>query len=135
MHTARTPPVDVAPATITAVLAMHAGHICPSSELNSACSSTAAGKTETVNLESRRAMRCERLPGCETLHSRNFPLPTRFLRPVILVVAAPPCAFLVASLGGAVEPLEHAPEAVQPARVRGIGVVDDAILERERAHA
>src|ERR1700680_3155782 len=30
MHTARIPPVDPAPATITAVLAMHAGHICPS---------------------------------------------------------------------------------------------------------
>src|SRR5215469_15254340 len=54
---------------------------------------------------------------------------------VILVMAAPPGACLVASLGGAVEPLERAPEAVQPARVRGIGVVDDAILERERAHA
>ena len=33
MHTARIPPVAAAPATITAVLAMHAGHICPSSEL------------------------------------------------------------------------------------------------------
>jgi len=33
MHTARIPPVDPAPATITAVLAMHAGHICPSFEL------------------------------------------------------------------------------------------------------
>lgn len=33
MHTARIPPVDPAPATIAAVLAMHAGHICPSSEL------------------------------------------------------------------------------------------------------
>jgi hypothetical protein len=32
MHTARIPPVDPAPATITAVLAMHTGHICPSSE-------------------------------------------------------------------------------------------------------
>src|ERR1700692_3220670 len=31
MHTARIPPVE-APANITAVLAMHAGHICPSSE-------------------------------------------------------------------------------------------------------
>ena len=30
MHTARIPPVDPAPASITAVLAMHAGHICPS---------------------------------------------------------------------------------------------------------
>jgi hypothetical protein len=29
MHTARIPPVDPAPATITAALAMHAGHICP----------------------------------------------------------------------------------------------------------
>src|SRR5580704_163427 len=28
MHTARIPPVDPAPAAITAVLAMHAGHIC-----------------------------------------------------------------------------------------------------------
>src|SRR5258708_25424063 len=33
MHTIRIPPVDPAPATITAVLAMHAGHICPSYEL------------------------------------------------------------------------------------------------------
>jgi hypothetical protein len=49
-------------------------------------------------------------------------------------VAAPPDARLVAPLGGAVEPLVHAPEAVQSARVGGIGVVDDAVLERERAH-
>ena len=28
MHTARIPPVDPAPATIAAVLAMHTGHIC-----------------------------------------------------------------------------------------------------------
>src|SRR5712691_5929355 len=33
MHTAKIPPVDPAPATITAVLAMHAGHMCPSPEL------------------------------------------------------------------------------------------------------
>ena len=33
MQTARIPPVDPAPATITAVLAMHTGHICPSFEL------------------------------------------------------------------------------------------------------
>jgi hypothetical protein len=30
MHTARIPPVDPAPATIAAALAMHTGHICPS---------------------------------------------------------------------------------------------------------
>src|SRR5258708_3194887 len=35
----------------------------------------------------------------------------------------------------AVEPLVHAPEAVQPALVRRVGVVDDAVLDRERAHA
>ncbi len=33
MHTARIPPADPAPASITVVLAMHTGHICPSSEL------------------------------------------------------------------------------------------------------
>src|SRR5215468_2078081 len=54
---------------------------------------------------------------------------------VVLVVAAPPDARLVASPGGAVEPLVHAPEAIQSARIGGIGVVDDAVLEHERAHA
>src|SRR5206468_35870 len=54
---------------------------------------------------------------------------------VVLVVAPPPDARLVAPLGGAVEPLVHAPEAVQSARIGGIGVVDDAVLEHERAHA
>src|ERR1700682_3401835 len=54
---------------------------------------------------------------------------------LVLVVAPPPEARLVAPLGCAVEPLVHAPEAVQSARIGGIGVVDDAVLERERAHA
>src|SRR6202049_4552386 len=53
---------------------------------------------------------------------------------VVVVVAAPPDARLVAPLGGAVEPLVHAPEAVQSARIGGIGMVDDAVLDRERAH-
>ena len=46
-------------------------------------------------------------------------------------MVAPPVAskLLVAALGGAVEPLVHAPEAVQSARIGGIGVVDDAVLE------
>src|SRR2546425_2179161 len=54
---------------------------------------------------------------------------------VVLVVAAPPDARLVTPLGCAVEPLVHAPEAVHPARIGGIGVVDDAVLEHEGAHA
>src|SRR5438046_1288136 len=54
---------------------------------------------------------------------------------VVLVVAAPPDARLVTPFGGAVEPLVHAPEAVQSARIGGIGVVDDTVLEHERAHA
>src|SRR2546427_6409610 len=54
---------------------------------------------------------------------------------VVLVVAAPPGARLVAPLGCAVEPLVHTPEAVQSARIGGIGVVDDAVLAHERAHA
>ena len=53
---------------------------------------------------------------------------------LVLIVAAPPDACLVAAPGGAVEPLIHAPEAVQSARIGGIGVVDDAVLERERTH-
>src|SRR5256886_14247719 len=54
---------------------------------------------------------------------------------VVLVMAAEPGARLVAPLGCAVEPLVHTPEAVQSTRIGGIGVVDDAVLERERAHA
>src|SRR5688500_13755123 len=42
---------------------------------------------------------------------------------------------VVAPAWRAVEPLVHAPEAAQPARVRRVGVVGDAVLERERAHA
>src|SRR5476649_338078 len=53
----------------------------------------------------------------------------------IFVMAAPPGPLLIASLGCAVEPLIHAPKPVQPAPIGGIGVVDDAILEREGAHA
>src|SRR5437763_9152607 len=54
---------------------------------------------------------------------------------LVLVVAAPPDAILVAPLGRAVEPLIHAPESVQSASISRIGVIDDAVLERERAHA
>src|SRR6266702_910672 len=50
---------------------------------------------------------------------------------IVLVVAAPPEAGLVATEWRAVEPLVHAPEAVHPALVRRVGVVDDAILQRE----
>src|SRR6266581_321198 len=74
-------------------------------------------------------------PGAEfAMISSNVSMVSRHLA-VVLVVAAPPEAGLVAAEWRAVEPLVHAPEAVQPARVRRIGVVDDAVLERERAHA
>src|SRR5206468_1651334 len=54
---------------------------------------------------------------------------------VVLVVAAPPGPRFVAPPRCAIEPLVHAPEAVQSARIGGIRVVDDAVLEREGAHA
>jgi DinB superfamily len=44
---------------------------------------------------------------------------------------APPDARLIATFGSAVEPLVHAPEAVQSARVGGIGVIHDAVVEDE----
>jgi endonuclease/exonuclease/phosphatase family metal-dependent hydrolase len=55
--------------------------------------------------------------------------------PVVLVVAAPPEAGLVTTEWCAVEPLVHAPQDVQPALVRRIGVINDPTLKRERAHA
>src|SRR2546428_8130239 len=53
---------------------------------------------------------------------------------VVLVMTAPPEPRLVAPLRRAVEPLVHAPEAVHPALVRGVGVVHNPILQHERAH-
>src|SRR6266568_2457573 len=64
-----------------------------------------------------------------------FPCVSMVSLAVVLVVAAPPDPRFVAPLRCAVEPLVHAPQAIESARVRGIGVVDDAVLERERAHA
>src|SRR5262245_19263615 len=55
--------------------------------------------------------------------------------PVVFVVVAPPDARVVATPGRAVEPLVHAPEAVHSPRIGGVGVVDDAVLEHESAHA
>src|SRR2546423_1787616 len=56
------------------------------------------------------------------------------LRRFVLVVAAEPQALLVSSLRRAVEPLVHAPEDVQAPGVGRVRLVDDAVLERERAH-
>src|SRR5882672_11348047 len=54
---------------------------------------------------------------------------------LILVVATPPGARFIAPFGRAVEPLVHAPKAVQSAPIGGVGVVDDTVLDRERAQA
>src|SRR5437764_14288376 len=50
-------------------------------------------------------------------------------------MVAPPVACLVAPLGDAIKPLVRSPEGVQPTRVGGIGVIDDAVLDHEGAHA
>src|SRR5260370_12525894 len=61
------------------------------------------------------------------------PVPGMVLLLVVLVVAAPPRACFVATEWRAVEPLVHAPDAVQPAVVRRVAVVDRAIPHPERA--
>src|SRR6516165_2563365 len=53
---------------------------------------------------------------------------------VVLVVAAEPHAGLVAAEWRAVEPLIHAPQDVDSAPVRRVGVENDAVLKSERAH-
>src|SRR5579875_484931 len=60
---------------------------------------------------------------------------SRCSAPVVLVAAPPPDAALAAPLGGAIEPLVCAPQAVEPTGVGGIGVVDGAVLAHEGAHA
>src|SRR5438309_9948467 len=56
----------------------------------------------------------------ECSHARLRRVATRagvLRKRLVFIVAAPPDARLVAALGGAVEPLVHAPEGVQAARV------------------
>jgi hypothetical protein len=62
-----------------------------------------------------------------------------FLWEVVFVVAAPPRlleleAVLVPARGGEVEVLIGAHQCLDATGVRGVGVVDDAVLERESAH-
>src|SRR5215203_593955 len=47
----------------------------------------------------------------------------------------PPDAGLVPPFGRAIQPLIHAPEAIDSARVSGIRVIESAVLEHERAQA
>src|SRR5262249_55224794 len=54
---------------------------------------------------------------------------------LVLVMVAQPVARLVASPGGAGEPLVHAPEYVPSGRIGGGGVGDEAVLVRGHAHA
>src|SRR5689334_9680996 len=51
----------------------------------------------------------------------------------VFIVAFPPGSGFIAPPGCAIEPLISAPQAVQTPRIRGIGVIDDAVLARERA--
>src|SRR5580658_10251383 len=53
----------------------------------------------------------------------------------VFIVPPPPGARLIASLGRAVQPLVHAPQAVQASREGRIGVVEAAVVEGKRAHA
>src|SRR2546423_1684136 len=67
---------------------------------------------------------------------RTAPMtPRRGSAIAVRIVVAQPVARLVAPFGGAIEPLVHTPEAVQPARVGRIGVKTNTALRNDRAHA
>src|SRR5262249_33618158 len=53
----------------------------------------------------------------------------------VLVVTTPPDTLLVAPFGGAIKPLIGPPEAVQPARIGRVGVINRITLAYEGAHA
>src|SRR5262249_44805703 len=55
--------------------------------------------------------------------------------PRVLVVTAPPETSLVAPSWRTIEPLVHAPQTIESARIGGVGVVDDAALEDKGARA
>ena len=81
---------------------------------------------------------CVRTAG--TVQTQGCGLPrrplTRALRALVFVVAAePPVAVLVAPERRAVEPLVHPPNRIEPAAVRRVCMVDDAVLQHERAQS
>src|ERR1041384_4130260 len=69
--------------------------------------------------------------------SADTPAKARPLALAVFITTAPPDTGvgLVAAERRAIEPGIHAPDRIESARERGIRVVDDAVLERERAHA
>src|SRR3979409_1660078 len=81
---------------------------------------TAKSSAETAKNACSEAMRREISPSCSCATT------TRDFRSalLVLIVAAPPDVRLVAPLGCGVEPLIHASEVVQSARIGAIGVVD-----------
>src|SRR6478736_1220745 len=57
------------------------------------------------------------------------------LQLAVLVVTAPPDASLVAAARSAIQPLIHAPKAIQTARIGRIGMIDNALFQHECADA
>src|ERR1041385_1697814 len=54
----------------------------------------------------------------------------------VFIMSVPPeTAVLVPAFGSAIEPLVHSPESVETSGISGVGVINDPVLERERAHA
>ncbi len=53
----------------------------------------------------------------------------------IFVMTLPPGRAFAAAKRRAVEPLIHAPQCIQSARIGGIGLIDRAVLHRKSAHA
>src|SRR4051794_14555498 len=54
---------------------------------------------------------------------------------MILIVTSPPEPGLVAPFRCTVKPLVRTPENVHPARIGGVCVINDAVLDREGAHS
>src|SRR5689334_15827864 len=70
------------------------------------------------------------------LPAHRFPL-TASRSPLLAVLVVPPepDSRLIAAPGCPVQPLVHPPQRVQAPGISRIGVVDHAVLQRERAHA
>src|SRR3954467_565303 len=95
----------------------------------------------TIELTSPHGDGARKAPARPAPSGASPPRPARVIRQpctakmLILIAPAPPDVGLVAALRRAVEPLVHAPQRVEAAGVGRVRVVDDAVLERERAHA
>src|SRR4051812_37240973 len=110
-----------------------AGHVCPGMRIHAIdiVHPPGIGMPPMADIDAHQAIE----PAVLTMKSSASTPENARSALLVFVMAPEPEAGFIAAQRRAIEPLVHAPQSVEPARVRGVGVIDGAVLAHERAHA